>query len=298
VISARHPPLLDEIEKPQFILLRIGAANCVVVSANLPPHGTNSSFTGGDKNDHFLARQAATNGQLRRRTRFAASVPLTRVPVMGTIDPIMGTVTMSGSVSQGLFGQTRTAILSLLYGHADESFYVRQLVRETGAGNGAIQREVRLLTDAGLIVRRAVGRQIYYQANRKSPVFSELRGLVLKTSGVHDVLRAALAPLRDRIKIAFVYGSIAGQKDRADSDVDLMIVGDADLVDIVSRLSSAQKRLRREINPAIYPLPEFRSKLHSGNHFLNSVMRSKKVFIFGSEDELRKLSAKRMAKRP
>jgi predicted nucleotidyltransferase len=139
---------------------------------------------------------------------------------------------------------------------------------------------------------------VFYQANRKSPVFSELRGLVLKTSGVRDVLRAALAPLTNHIQAAFVYGSIAAQRDRADSDVDLMIVGDADFGDVVAKLSSAQKALRREINPAIYTMPEFRSKLRSGNHFLNSVMRGKKVFIVGSEDELRKLSAKRMAKRP
>jgi uncharacterized protein len=215
---------------------------------------------------------------------------------MGTIGPIMGTATISGNVSQGLFGRTRTAILSLLYGHADESFYVRQLVRETGAGNGAIQREVRLLTDAGLIVRKTIGRQVFYQANRKSPVFSEVRGLVLKTSGVRDVLRAALATLTNHIQAAFVYGSIAAQKDRGDSDVDLMIVGDADFGDVVAKLGSAQKALRREINPAIYALPEFRSKLRSGNHFLNSVMRGKKVFIVGSEDELRKLSGNLMAK--
>jgi predicted nucleotidyltransferase len=220
---------------------------------------------------------------------------LTHVPKTGTIVPIMGTDMNPDKVSQGLFGQTRTAILSLLYGHADESFYLRQLVRETGAGHGAIQREVKQLSDAGLIVRKTVGRQIFYQANRKSPVFAEVRGLLLKTSGVHDVLREALAPLKNRIKIAFIYGSIATQKDRSDSDIDLMIVGDAGLEEIVPRLSNAEKRLRREINPAVYPPDEFRSKAGSGNHFLNSVLRSRKLFILGNEDDLRELSTKQMA---
>lgn len=209
----------------------------------------------------------------------------------------MGTSGTPETVSQGLFGQTRTAILSLLYGHPDESFYLRQLVRETGAGNGAVQREVRQLSDAGLIVRKTVGNLVFYQANRKSPVFSELRGLLLKTAGVRDVLREALAPLKNRIEVAFVYGSIAAQRDRAESDVDLMIVGDATFDEVVPRLSGAGKKLRREINPTIYPVREFRSKLDSGNHFLTSVLQSKKLFIFGNENDLRELSQKRVAKR-
>lgn len=111
-----------------------------------------------------------------------SSASLTVEPVTGTLVPIMSTRAIPDSVFQGLFGQTRTAILSLLYGHADESFYLRQLVRETGAGNGAVQREVKQLSDAGLIVRKTVGNLVFYQANRKSPVFSELRGLLLKTA--------------------------------------------------------------------------------------------------------------------
>jgi predicted nucleotidyltransferase len=209
----------------------------------------------------------------------------------------MGTHAHSEAISQVLFGQTRTAILSLLYGHGDESFYLRQLVRETGAGNGAVQREVKQLSDAGLIVRKTVGNLVFYQANRKSPVFSELRGLLLKTAGVRDVLREALAPLKNRIEVAFVYGSIAAQKDWVESDVDLMIVGDATFDEVVPRLSDAQKRLRREINPTIYPVREFRAKVASGNHFLTSVLQSKKLFVFGNENDLRELSAKRLAQR-
>jgi len=209
----------------------------------------------------------------------------------------MSTGASSASISQSLFGQTRTAILSLLYGHPDESFYLRQLVRETGAGNGAVQREVKQLSDAGPITRKTLGNLVLYQANRKSPVFSELRGLLLKTAGVRDVLRGALAPLKNRIEVAFVYGSIAAQKDRADSDVDLMIVGDATFDEVVPRLSGAEKKLRREINPTIYPVREFRSKVASGNHFLTSVLQSKKMFVSGNENDLRELSTKPPAKR-
>ena len=207
----------------------------------------------------------------------------------------MSTGMNSESVTRGLFGRTRTALLSLLYGHPDETYYLRQLVRETGAGNGAIQREVKQLSDAGLIVRKIVGRQILYQANRKSPVFSELRGLLLKTSGVRDVLRHALAPLKNRVRLAFVYGSIATHQERAASDVDLMIVGDVDLGEVSSALSGAEKVLRREINPSVYPLNEFQMKIRAKSHFLTSVLQRKKLFIVGSENDLRELSTKRLA---
>jgi uncharacterized protein len=210
---------------------------------------------------------------------------LTVVPTIGTIVPNMSTTTVSTAIHQSLFGRTRTTILSLLYGHPDETYYVRQLVRETRAGNGAIQRELRQLSDAGLIVRKIVGRQVFYHAN-------------LKTAGVRDVLRDALAPLKSRIDVAFVYGSIATQKDRADSDVDLMIVGQADLDEIVSSLGNPQKQLRREINPSVYGTTEFRSKVAAGNHFLAGVLRGKKLFVVGNENELRKLSAKRLADEP
>lgn len=207
----------------------------------------------------------------------------------------MGTAVHDGAASQGLFGRTRTAILSLLYGHPNERYYLRQLVRETGAGNGAIQREVRQLAAAGLLLRTTEGNQVFYQANHQSPVFSELRSLLLKTSGVRDVLRRALAPLSESIRVAFVYGSIAEQNERAGSDVDLMIVGSAGFEEVTARLSGAEKRLGREINPSIYSTDDFRSKMRAGNHFLTSVTKRAKLFILGNENDLRELSAKRLA---
>lgn len=172
------------------------------------------------------------------------------------------------------------------------------MARATGAGNGATQREVKQLSDSGLILRKTLGRQIFYQANRRHPVFSELRKLLLKTSGVRDVLRDALAPLQHAIQVAFVYGSIASQRDTAGSGLDLMVIGAADFDEVVSQLSSAQEKLRREINPSVYPAREWRSKLAAGNHFLSSVANAPKLFIISTENELRELSPKRLADQP
>jgi predicted nucleotidyltransferase len=192
----------------------------------------------------------------------------------------------------GLFGRTRSSLLATLYGHAEESFYLRQLVRILGAGHGALQRELKQLHAMGLIIRTTQGNQVLYRANRGSPIFAELRKLIAKTVGVHDTLRSALATLSPTISVAFVYGSVARQEERPGSDVDLMVLGDATFSDVVAALNQAQRALGREINPTVFPTYEFRAKVAAGNHFLKSILSEKKLFVIGTQDELASLAAK------
>jgi len=207
----------------------------------------------------------------------------------------MGTQAGRLVADRGLFGHTRSAVLAMLYGHVERSFYLRQLVRAIGAGHGALQRELKHLTDMGLVVRRAQGNQVLYQANSQSPIFSEIKSLITKTIGIHDVIRSALVTLGMDIQIVFVYGSVARHKESAGSDVDLMVLGNASFSDVVSALGTAQRTLGREINPTVFPVNEFRSKLAAGNHFLRSVMKEKKLFVLGTENELAKLASKQLA---
>jgi predicted nucleotidyltransferase len=195
-----------------------------------------------------------------------------------------------------LFPRTRGALLALLYGRADQTFYTRQLVREMGAGHGAVQRELKHLDEMGLIVRTTRGNQTLYRANSHSPVFSEIKSLIAKTVGLHDVIGSALGSLGSQIQLAFIYGSVARQEETVSSDVDLMIVGKASFSEVVSVLGPAQKTLGREINPSVFPPVEFRSKLTAGSHFLHRVMKGKKLFVVGTEHELAELAAKRLAR--
>jgi len=201
-------------------------------------------------------------------------------------------------LSDVLFGRGRGALLGLLYGHPDESFYYREITRRLSAFSvGTLQRELATLSRLGLLVRTAKGNQVHYRANVEHPAYSELRALVAKTIGHNAVLRSALTPLADRIKVAFVYGSVARGDEGAASDVDLMVVGEATLEEVVQHLGEAENALGRPINPTIYGVPEFRSKLTAGNHFLSAVMRGEKVFIIGDEDELGKLREKQLDRR-
>jgi predicted nucleotidyltransferase len=191
-----------------------------------------------------------------------------------------------------LFGRTRSALLGRLYSRAEESFYLRQLAREIGGGHGALQRELQHLTDMGLVVRSAQGNQVLYRANSRGPIFSELKSLIAKTVGIREVLASGLGTLDSKIRIAFVYGSVARQQERADSDVDLMVVGSASFGEVVSALGRAQSELGREINPTVFPVSEFRSKMAAGNHFLRTMISEKKIFVIGTQNELAKLVAK------
>ena len=201
----------------------------------------------------------------------------------------MGTTFKTDRLSATLFGKTRRAVLALLYSHVEEPFYLRQIARTAGGGLGAVQRELKKLSEAGIIRRTVRGRQVYYQANPECPVYSELKSLVVKTVGVGDVLRAALVPLSDRINVAFLFGSLARGGEHSSSDADVMIVGDVTFAEVVSVLGRAQETVRREINPLVYPPEEFQSKLTADHHFLKKVLEESKFFLIGDEYELAKL---------
>lgn len=188
-----------------------------------------------------------------------------------------------------LFGRTRRAVLALLFSHTDESFYLRQMARATNVGMGALQREVKLLSDAGVIRRTVRGKQVYYRADPDCPIFEELRSLVVKTFGITDVLRTGLSELADRIVVAFLYGSVVRGEENSDSDVDAIVVGDASFAEVVAAIGPVQKTIRREINPSVYPAEEFREKTASGHHFLTPVLEGEKIFLIGDADELRRL---------
>jgi len=194
-----------------------------------------------------------------------------------------------------LFGAYRRDVLALLLLHPEESRHVREIARAIGKAPGTLLRELNALAAAGVLTRKPVGNQVHFQANPACPIYEDLRSILKKTVGVADVLREALAPLRDRIRAAFVYGSVARGDERARSDLDVMVVGEAGFGDVVAALAPAQESLRREVNPNVYPALEFRKKLAAGEPFLKRVLAERKIFIVGGEDDLGKPAAHRQA---
>jgi len=183
-----------------------------------------------------------------------------------------------------LFGRTRLAVLSLLLLKPEQRLYLRQIASLTGLAVGAVQRELALLTGCGLLHEEREGRQRYFRANTRCPVFDELKGLLVKTGGLADVLRERLAPLKDRCRVAFIYGSFAEGTEDAQSDVDVMVVGEVSFAEVSDALGEVQLALGREVNPTVYSPGEFGQKLSLP--FLKSVVAKPKIYLIGDEHDL------------
>lgn len=186
-----------------------------------------------------------------------------------------------------LFTPVQQRVLGLLFGQPERRFGSGELIRQAGSGTGAAHRQLQRLERAGLVRVTRVGNQKHYQANRDAPIFHELHGLVVKTVGLVEPLRAALAPLETKIDAAFVFGSVAQGTERAGSDLDLMLVGDElGYVEIYEALQSAEKALGRAVNPTVMARAEWRHKRAAGDSFAQRVAARPKLFVIGSEDAL------------
>ena len=195
----------------------------------------------------------------------------------------MGTI----SLADALFTKGQQRVLAVLFGNPGRSFYANEIIALAGTGTGAVQRELARLEGAGLVTVTRVGRQKHYQANPKAPVYDELRALVLKTAGLADVLRAALAPLAGEIRAAFVFGSVAKGEDTATSDVDLLVASDTlAYPDLFAALEEPSTALGRTLNPTIHTPADLARHVAEGRSFATRVLRGPKIWLVGGEDDL------------
>jgi predicted nucleotidyltransferase len=186
-----------------------------------------------------------------------------------------------------LFTKTQQRVFGVLFGHPERSFYASELIRDAGTGSGAAQRELARLEESGLIAARRIGHQKHYQANAASPLYSELRSIVLKTVGLAEPLRDALKPLSAAIRVAFVYGSVARATDQSGSDIDLMVISDTlTYGEVFGALERVARIVRRHVNPTVYTAAEFSKRARGENAFVTRVLEQPRLWVIGSEDDL------------
>ena len=201
----------------------------------------------------------------------------------------MGMIVDKPGLGEVLFSKTRRQVFRLLFSQPGRAYHLNEIVRLAGVGTGSVARELERLTAAGLVQVEKVGNQKHYQANAASPIYREIRGIVLKTFGLADVLKSALKSLQDRIRVAFVYGSVASNSDTAASDIDLLIIGsDLSYAELMSVLAGAEETLARPVNPSLYTAEEFSRKLGEDNGFLLRILEQPKIFLSGDKDDLPK----------
>lgn len=190
-------------------------------------------------------------------------------------------------LADALFSATQQRVLALLFGQPSRSFFTNELIGLVGAGSGVVQREVRRLVDSGLLTVKRIGSQKHYQANPEAPIFEELRGIVTKVLAPAEVVRAALIPLGDSVQLALVYGSVAKQGDTAHSDIDLLIVSDALMLEqLYTALIPVEQQLGRRVSPTLYTVAEFRRRRTDNNPFLTKVLAGQYIQLTEDNDDL------------
>ena len=194
-----------------------------------------------------------------------------------------------------LFSPYRRQVLALLLLRPDERFHVRELERLTGISAGSLHRELKAMSEAGLLIREHQGNQVLYQADRSCSIFEELASIFRKTVGLGSELTTALEPIADRIDVAFVFGSMASGKQHARSDLDICVLGEVELLDVVKAIGSLQESLRREINPVVMSAKQFAIDLANHERFAERLVAEPKIFVIGDENEFRKLTQNQAA---
>jgi predicted nucleotidyltransferase len=208
------------------------------------------------------------------------------IPEMGTTSKPRVHQALRSGLGGVLFTPVQQRVLGLLFGQPDRRFQSGELIRLAASGTGAVHRLLTRLAESGLITVERIGNQKHYQANRASQVFAELHGLIVKTSGLLAPLRVALAPLAERIRAAFVYGSVAKGTDRAASDIDLLVIADKlHYADVFSALQTVEAELGRTVNPNVMTLAEWRRK-HKQAGFVSRIAGQPRLFVIGSDDDL------------
>jgi len=192
------------------------------------------------------------------------------------------------TLSQILSSRTRAEIFKLLYGDAEAEIHIREIERRTGLNDRTIRQELNKLLKLDLVIDRRDSNRIYYRANKSNPLYPDIRNLVLKSAGMVDLFRSALKD--KRIQIAFIFGSISEGKETSESDVDLFIVGQLGMRAVSTLLSGVSERVGREINPHVMNSDEFKNRIKEKGHFISSVMKSRKIFVIGTEDDLKTMA--------
>ncbi|MBN1472235.1 MAG: nucleotidyltransferase domain-containing protein [Syntrophaceae bacterium] len=183
--------------------------------------------------------------------------------------------------------RARAEFFRILFGTDSHEYHLREIQRRAKMAIGTIRQEAKKLENIGLVNKRIDGNRTYYQANKNHPLFNTIHDLVLKTTGLAEILKKPLS--MEVIKFAFVFGSIAAGKENPESDIDLFIIGDIGLRAVSKLLKEPSQKISREINPHIMTSEEFIKRKIGKEHFVTTVLSSPKLMILGNENDLTKL---------
>jgi predicted nucleotidyltransferase len=184
-----------------------------------------------------------------------------------------------------LFSSTRAELLGLFFNNPDDRFYLREIARHIGKDAAGIKRELDNLVKIGLLAKEKRGVQKYYFVNKGSPVFSEMKGLIFKTTGIQGAMKASLSRLKG-VQSAFIYGSYAKGSEKEDSNINLMVIGQANITELNDMVMGLEEKLKRDIDYLVFDEQEYRKRRESKDPFIREILKGKKIFLVGREDDI------------
>lgn len=184
-----------------------------------------------------------------------------------------------------LFSSTRAELLSLFFNNPESRFYLREIARHIGKDAAGIKRELDTLVRIGILGVEKRGVQKYYFADKNSPVFSELKGLIFKTTGAQGSIKATLSRLKG-VKAAFIYGSYAKGAEKEESNINLMVLGQVNITELNDLVMSLEDKLQREIDYLVFDEQEFKKRKESRDPFIRDIIKGKKIMLVGREDDI------------
>ena len=184
-----------------------------------------------------------------------------------------------------LFSSTRAELLGLFFNNPDDRFYLREIARHIGKDAAGIKRELDNLVKLGLLAKEKRGVQKYYFANKNSPIFAEMKGLIFKTTGAQGAMKTSLSRLKG-VLAAFIYGSYAKGAEKEDSNINLMVIGQANITELNDMVMGLEEKLKRDIDYLVFDEQEYRKRKESKDPFVRDLLKGKKIFLVGREDDL------------
>ena len=187
---------------------------------------------------------------------------------------------------QRLLSRNQLLLLGLFYTNPKKSYFMQEVGRILGKKPGVFQRALNTLAKDGILLSEYRGHARFFQSNTQYPFYSELRGIVSKTSGAEGALRNLMERL-EGVQMALIYGSFAKGKEREDSDIDLLVVGNPRAeTRLIKGLRGIEGTLQREINYKLYSEPEYRWRRTKRDPFLEEILTDKQVVLKGNPDAL------------
>jgi predicted nucleotidyltransferase len=184
-----------------------------------------------------------------------------------------------------LFSSTRAELLSLFFNNPDEKFYLREIARHISKDAAGIKRELDTLVKIGLLGVEKRGVQKYYFADKNSPIFSEMKGLIFKTTGIQGSIKAVLSRLKG-VQMAFIYGSYAKGSEKEDSNINLMVIGQVNITELNDVVMGLEEKMKREIDYLAFDELEYRKRKEAKDPFIREIVKGKKIFLLGKEDDI------------